>query len=313
MKHQRQPSGNFGPRSRTSRLKGKNGSLRKTKKSRFVSKLMIKILGEVKKARANMRSIYPSMVVNNKLRKSNSSENGQRGNQVLPQSEQHLDGCKVEQRNHEAMKEDFSPMAVSPKSRHASSSGKLVKPTLASSMTSKMNQRSVHHAKGVKMSSSQPTNLKAMPGLVLKSTGQFRPITWMHMGDGMNGRNDINITNGGNLRSRKELFPEEIPKSHDDGSVGENPTHQTIKRRRKYIGSNEDEDDNDNDNQSLEGVANDILKNCHTRVTKPFVANCPKKQCYYCSKPIDEPVWRYDLIGSLSFHFVVSVYLFPCY
>jgi hypothetical protein len=103
-----------------------------------------------------------------------------------------------------------------------------------------------------------------------------------------------------------------MPKSHDDsGSEGENPTHQTIKRRRKYIESNEDEDDNDN--QSLEDGADDILKDCHERVTTPFVANCLKKQCYCCSKPIDKPVWRYDMIDSLFLHFVVSVFLFPYY
>ncbi|PAN11529.1 hypothetical protein PAHAL_2G171900 [Panicum hallii] len=263
---------------------------------------MKKILEEVKKAQANMQSILgngrnkkdigsmvcPSMMVNNKQRRSNSSEKDQRGNQVLPQSKQHLDGCKVEQRNHEAMKEDFPPMAVKPKSRHASSSEKLVKPTLASSVTSKMNEGFVHRANDVKMSSSQPKNLKAMPGLVLKSIGQFRPATWMHKRDRMNGWNDI--TNDDNLRSRKESLPEEMPKSHDDsGSEGENPTHQTIKRRRKYIESNEDEDDNDN--QSLEDGADDILKDCHERVTTPFVANCLKKQCYCCSKPIDKPVW----------------------
>ena len=316
MKHQRQPSVCFAPRSRTFSFRGGNGSLRKTKQCRFVSMPMRKIEEEVKQAQA-IRSIFrkgrnkndvgsmvcPSMLVTNKLRKSSSLQKDQHGNQVLPQSKQHLDVCKVEQWNHEAMKEDFPSMAVCPKYRHASSSEKLAKPILESSITSNI------HVNGVKMSSLQPTNLKAMPGLVPKST-------WIHKRNEMNGCNDI--TNDDNLRSRKESLPEEI-KSHDDGSEGENPTHQTIKRRRKYIGSNEDEDeddndnDNDNDNQSLEGVANDILKNCHTRVTKPFVANCPKKQCYYCSKPIDEPVWRYDLIGSLSFHFVVSVYLFPCY
>ena len=197
----------------------------------------------------------------------------------LPQSKQHLDVCKVEQWNHEAMKEYFPSMAVCPKYRHASSSEKLAKPILESSITSKI------HVNGVKMSSLQPTNLKAMPGLVPKST-------WIHKRNEMNGCNDI--TNDDNLRSRKESLPEEMPKSHDDtSSEGENPTHQTIKRRRKYIGSNEDEDDNGN--QSTEGVADDILKKGHNRVTKPFVADCLNKQCYCCSKPIDEPVWRYNI------------------
>ncbi|OEL28596.1 hypothetical protein BAE44_0010385 [Dichanthelium oligosanthes] len=145
-------------------------------------------------------------------------------------------------------------------------------------------------------------NLKAMPGLVLNSKRRLKldngPTTWMHKRDQMNGCNDI--TNDDNLRSMKEL--EEKPKSRDDnGSEGENLNH----RMRKPKGVADD--------STRLTPQDDILKDCHDRVSMPFVANRLKEECYCCTKPIDEPVWRYNTMGFFPLHFGVFIYLFPCY
>ncbi|CAN6217109.1 unnamed protein product [Urochloa humidicola] len=304
-----------------------NRSRRKSKKSvRFVSKPMKRIEEEVKRAQANIKSailengrnrkdlcankdygpnnkICSSTVVINEQHMGNYSEKDQQGNYVLPQSKQHHLGGGIDRpHNRDAMKEDFAPVVISSKSGHAFSSDRLVEPTLTSSMTSNMEQGFIHHANGAEMPSSRPKNLKAMPGLVLNRREQLNlnqgRATWMHKRVQMNDCDDI--TNDDNLSSRKELLQEEKPNVHDDsGSENENPIQRKIKRRRKYIDLNEDEDDNDV--QSPEGVAydsnrlisqDDILKGCHDSVSMPFVADCLKKQCYCCSKPIDEPTWR---------------------
>ncbi|CAN6204015.1 unnamed protein product [Urochloa humidicola] len=294
-----------------------NGSRRKPKKSiRFVSKPMKKIEKEVKRAQANMQSILgngrngkdgcakkaygdnKSTMVINEQHMRNYTEKDQQGNNVLPHSKQHLpDGAKVGPHNHDAMKEDFPH-----KFGNTFSSDRLVNPTLTSSMTSNMKQGFLHHANDAKMPSSQSKSLKAMPGLIHNRKARLNlnegKATWMRKRVRMNDCDDV--TNEGNLGSRKDLR-EEKPKVHDDnGSERKNSTQQMIKRRRKYIDINEDGDDNDV--QSPKGVAydsttrltsqDDTLKDCHDKVSAPFVVDCPEKQCYCCSKPIDEPVWR---------------------
>ncbi|CAN6181758.1 unnamed protein product [Urochloa humidicola] len=326
----------FGPRSckviNGSRRKPK-------KPIRFVSKPMKKIEEEVKRAQANIQSailgnrrnrkdvcdnkdyginskICPPTVVINEQHMRSYSEKDQHGNYVLPQSKQHRLGGgkvrphnrdamkdgKVRPHNRDAMKEDFAPVVMSSKSGHAFSSDRLVEPTLTSSTTSNMKQGFIHHPNAAEMPSSRPKNLKAMPGLVLNRRGQLNidqgRATGMHKRVRMDGCDDI--TNNDNLGSRKELLLEEKPNMHDDSdSEDENPIQRTIKRRRKYIDSNEDEDNNGV--QSPEGVAydskrltsqDDTLKDCHDSVSMPFVVDCLKKQCYCCSKPIDEPTWR---------------------
>ncbi|CAL5080663.1 unnamed protein product [Urochloa decumbens] len=317
MKSQNQPSnGYFGPRSVAQR------HIRKSRNpSRFVSKPMKKILVEVEKRQAHMQyilgnrrkrkgiganktyvhksNISPSMMVINNPCKSNYVEKDQRGKHVAPHSKQHLlDRSKVGKQNPGALKEDL-PMAISLESEHAFSSEKLVKPTIMSSTTSKMKQGFVYHENYAKRSSSQPTNLKAMPGLVLKSKRRLNldeePTTLMHKGGMVNVYNDITINE--NHMSSKEPLSEEKPRTHDDsGSEEENPTHWMKKRRRKYIETNEDdigeyspEGVPDDDDRST--LQDDNLKDCLDRVPTPFVDDCVKKQCHCCSKPIDEPVW----------------------
>jgi hypothetical protein len=178
-----------------------------------------------------------------------------------------------------------------------------------------MKQGLIHHHSNITTKiSSRPNSLKAMLGLVLKSKGGLnvdqRLATSMHCSDPRNGCNDI--TNDENCRSMKELLAEEKPKSQDEnGSKGDNPAHRVIKKRRRYIDTNEDE----NGDQILEGVvdANDctivtsqdnMMKDCHAKAPVPDYL---KKQCYCCSKPIDEPVWRY---GNFIMHHGVSLYFF---
>jgi hypothetical protein len=241
----------------------------------------------------------------NKLCKGNYTEKDQRDDHVLPQSMQHhLDGSKVGQRNLDTMKEDFPPMTMTPKSN------KLVKSTA--------------------------TNLKAMQGLVLNRNGRSTvdegQATWMRKRERKDGVNDVtnNVNLGSSkelhdnsskkelhdsLSSRKELLPEEKPKSHDaNGSEGGNPSHRTKKRQRKYIETNENEDDNG----GLDGVAtystkltsqDDILKDCHDGVSVTCVVDYLGKQCYCCSKPIDETIWRYDMMTGSLFTFGVFTYL----
>ncbi|CAL5080575.1 unnamed protein product [Urochloa decumbens] len=333
-KHLKQPRDfYFGPRSR----KVMNGSRRKPKISiRFVSKPMKKIEEEVKRAQANMQSILgngrkrkdgsnkayghnnkisPSTLVINEQHMGNYLEKDQQG-YVLPQSKQHLlDGGKVGPHNPDARKEEFRPMVESSKVGHVFSSDRLVKPTLMSSMISNTKQKFSDHANDAKMPNSRSKNFKAMQGLVLNRKRGLDQGEATRKRVRMNDCDDI--TNNGNLGSRKELLPEEKPKVHDDnGSEGENPTQQMIKRRRKYIDTNEDEDDNDV--QCPEGAAydstrltaqHDIFKDYHDRVSTPFDADCLKKQCYCCSKPIEEPVWRGVLNTSNEEYILLSGHL----
>ncbi|CAN6195426.1 unnamed protein product [Urochloa humidicola] len=271
MKHQNQPTnGYFGPRSVA------HGYTRKSRNtSRFVSKPMKKIIVEVEKRKAHMQyilgnrrkkigvgtnkaylhksQICPSVIIS-KPCKRNYSEKDQRG-RVVAHCKQHLlDGDKVGKHSPDALKGDV-PMAISPGFGHAFSSKKLVKPTTMSSMTSKVNQGLVNHGNNAKGLSPQPTNLKAMPGLVLNSKRRLNlneePTTWIHKGGMMNISNGIAIKD--NRTSREERLSEEKPKSHDNDSEDENPTHRMKELRRKYIRANED----DIDDQSPEDIADD--------------------------------------------------------
>ncbi|CAN6223973.1 unnamed protein product [Urochloa humidicola] len=281
MKRQNQPSdGYFGPRSVA------HGYTRKSRNtSRFVSKPMKKIIVEVEKRQAHMQyilgnrrkkigvgankaylyksKISPSMIIN-KPCKCNYSEKDQRGRLVAHSKQHLLDGGKVGKHNPDALKEDL-PMAISPGFGHAFSSKKLGKSTTMSSMTSKMNQGLVNHGNNAGGLSSQPTNLKAMPGLVLNSKRRLNldeePTTWIRKG-GMMNNNGIIIKD--NHTSREERLSEEKPKSHDDGSEDENPTYRMKKLRRKYIHVNED----DIDDQSPKDVAdNDNRLNISNGIT----------------------------------------------
>ncbi|CAN6217172.1 unnamed protein product [Urochloa humidicola] len=271
MKHQNQPTnGYFGPRSVA------HGYTRKSRNtSRFVSKPMKKIIVEVEKRKAHMQyilgnrrkkigvgtnkaylhksQICPSVIIS-KPCKRNYSEKDQRG-RVVAHCKQHLlDGDKVGKHSPDALKGDV-PMAISPGFGHAFSSKKLVKPTTMSLVTSKVNQGLVNHGNNAKGLSSQPTNLKAMPGLVLNSKRRLNlneePTTWIRRGGMMNISNGITIKD--NSTSREERLSEEKPKSHDNDSEDENPTHRMKELRRKYIRANED----DIDDQSPEDVADD--------------------------------------------------------
>jgi len=52
-------------------------------------------------------------------------------------------------------------------------------------------------------------------------------------------------------------------------------------------------------------LQDDMVNGCCAKAPIPFVVDCLNKECYCCSKPIDEPVWRYD---NFVLHFGVSVY-----
>ncbi|KAF8715398.1 hypothetical protein HU200_027041 [Digitaria exilis] len=283
----------FGPKQRIEKVG--NGLTRKPrKKPRFVSKPLRQLAKEVEMSWANRQSVLE----NERNRNGIGSENVHPSNHVVPQSKQHHLYGKVGQRNPNAMKEDFSLLGVSPKSRQAILK-KSMKPTIMSS-TSKMKQGSVHHTNDTKMLSSQPKNLKAMPGLVHISKGRLDQgaTTRMHKRDQLNVGNDI-TNNANNTRKRKELQHEEKPKSQDDNfSEGENPTHIIMKKRRRYIEINEDEDDNVDQSPEV-GVdstrltsRDGILKDCHDKISVPFVVDCLKEHNNCWSKPIDEPVWR---------------------
>ncbi|KAF8667261.1 hypothetical protein HU200_052929 [Digitaria exilis] len=119
----------------------------------------------------------------------------------------------------------------------------------------------------------------------------------MHKRDQLNVGNDI-TNNANNTRRRKELQHEEKPKSQEDNfSEGENPTHIIMKKRRRYIEINEDEDDNVDESPEV-GVdstrltsRDGILKDCHDKISVPFVVDCLKEHNNCWSKPIDEPFW----------------------
>jgi hypothetical protein len=48
------------------------------------------------------------------------------------------------------------------------------------------------------------------------------------------------------------------------------------------------------DKESIESNLEVIMSmDCLAKVPMSFVAECVEQHCYCCSKPIDEPVWKY--------------------
>lgn len=277
MKHQKHPSGSyFGPRARTSRLNLRNGSMPKRRKPSFQSMFMKKLVNEV---RMQARMQHQHSISNEKKRKSNYHVKDQQGNRVLIIDK---DG-NVAQHITDAMKEKYPR----PENLVKSLVHKNDRPN--SSEVSKMKQGLIHHSNDTK-TSSPPNNLKAMPGLVLNSKRGFnvyqRVATQMHSRDPMNGCNDI--TNDENFGSMKEPLTEEKPGSHGR------------KKRRKYIDTYEDENDDwileiaDANDTTKVTSQDDTASDCCAKGPIPF--DCLKKECY-CSKPIDEPTWRYDILS----------------
>jgi hypothetical protein len=80
-------------------------------------------------------------------------------------------------------------------------------------------------------------------------------------------------------------------------------TYGAKKKWSRYIVTSEDDEtDADNDDYSRVGFkskareeskADVMLMDSQAKVTMPFILECDEQQCYCCSKPIDEPIWRY--------------------
>ena len=88
----------------------------------------------------------------------------------------------------------------------------------------------------------------------------------------------------------------------NEATQPEKLTHRKLKKWRQDIMRNEDEElhvdggdhsplDADDDSLRLTSQA-PIPIDCLAEVPTPFVLEHVKKQCNYCSKPIDEPIWR---------------------
>ncbi|XP_062224992.1 protein PARALOG OF AIPP2-like [Phragmites australis] len=172
---------------------------------------------------------------------------------------------------------------------------------------SRMKQGFIQYSNSSKRSISLSNHLKAMPGLVHNTKGRSnldqRSAELMHNTDGPDGCNGR--TNDGKYKMRmNEPLPLEKTEIHDDID------HKMMKKRRKYIETNEEGQDDSGD-QSHESDEDDTtrlpspdasLKDCHAKVSKSFVSNCVEQQCDCCSKPIDEPVWSGILkIGSKEY------------
>jgi hypothetical protein len=119
--------------------------------------------------------------------------------------------------------------------------------------------------------------------------------------------NEVDDGKADDCFAKKKL--ESLPKDHvsldctNEATQPEKLTHRKLKKWRQDIMRNEDEElhvdggdhsplDADDDSSRLTSQA-PIPIDCLAEVPAQFVLEHVKKQCNYCSKPIDEPIWRY--------------------
>jgi hypothetical protein len=114
-------------------------------------------------------------------------------------------------------------------------------------------------------------------GLIERNMGQF---------GNCNGKNSNSVS-----KKKKEPLSAENPKALDDDSnVDTMGCKQMKKLKHSHVGVEED--------------TVSVLKNDHAKVS---VSSCVEQQCYSCSKPIDQPTWRYNrcILKSLKYSCIV--------